>query len=59
MPEAFFDASFKRVGFAEELGNEGIFGFAVNSFGAAGLFDFAVVHHDGFVETSRLLLGRA
>lgn len=49
MPDAFFDASFKCVGFAEELGNEGVFGFAVNGFGTAGLFDFAMVHHDDFV----------
>ena len=49
MPNAFFDASFKCIGFAEELGNEGVFGFALNGFGAAGLFDFAVVHDDDFV----------
>ena len=49
VPDAFFDASFKCVGFAEEFGNEGVFGFAVNGFGAAGLFDFTVVHDDDFV----------
>ncbi|SKO79848.1 Uncharacterised protein [Mycobacteroides abscessus subsp. massiliense] len=49
VPDAFFDASFKCVGFAEKFGNEGVFGFAVNGFGTAGLFDFAVVHDDDFV----------
>ena len=49
MPDAFFNSAFKSVGFAEELGDEGVFRFAVNGFGAAGLFDFAVVHDDDFV----------
>ena len=49
MPDAFFDASFKCVGLAEELCNEGVFWFAVNGFGAAGLLDLAVVHDDDFV----------
>lgn len=49
MPDAFFDSAFEGVGFAEEFGYEGVFGFAVDGFGAAGLFDFAVVHDDDFV----------
>ena len=49
MPDAFFDSAFEGVGFAEKFGNEGVFRFAVNGFGTAGLLDFAVVHDDDFV----------
>ena len=49
VPDAFFDSAFEGVSLAEEFGNEGVFGFAVNGFGAAGLFDFAVVHDNDFV----------
>ena len=48
-PFAFFDAAFKGVGVAQELGYEGVVRLAVECAGVADLFDFAVVHDDDLV----------